>query len=354
MLLKAYNWDNKQNVLEDRLPVTIHDLAKKLNLSITTVSRALDGYSDVSEDTRKRVEAAAREIGYEPSFAARQLRRKRADAIGYILPTSSPRFTDPFYVSFLTGLCDEIAAWNLDLIITSCPPDSEKEKHQYKQWVQSSRVDGIVINRTRLDDWRVDFLEQNNVKFVSLGKGDGKKNYPHIVVQDTSGMEKLVAHLVEKGHRSIAFIGASPDLVVHADRYKGYLNGLEHAQINPMPALICNGDLTEETGYQITHELLKLPEPPTAIIGCNDLTALGALRAAREKGLYIGTELAIAGYDGIPETEFTDPPLTTLYQPTYEIARMLAKMLVSTIEGKKLENPIITLEPQLIIRPSTG
>ena len=336
------------------MTITIHDLAKKLNLSITTVSRALDGYSDVSEETRKRVEAAAREIGYEPSFAARQLRRKRADAIGYILPTSSPRFTDPFYVSFLTGLCDEIASWNLDLIVTSSPPDSEKEKHQYIQWIQGQRVDGIVINRTRMDDWRIDYLIQNDIKFVSLGKDKDATEYPHVDVLDQEGMERLVAHLVEKGHRRIAFIGASPDLALHANRLKGYQNGLEQALIRPEPSFIQNGDLTEESGYRITNELLRLPNKPTAIIGCNDLTALGALRAAKEKGIKIGSELAIAGYDGIAETEFTNPPLTTLFQPTYEIARKMANMLLSIIAGQSPVNPHISIEPELIIRESTG
>lgn len=336
------------------MAVTIHDLAKKLNLSITTVSRALDGYGDVAEETRKRVEETAREIGYEPSFAARQLRRKRADAIGYILPTSSPRFTDPFYVSFLTGLCDEIAASNLDLIITSSPPDSDQEKHQYQQWVQSGRVDGIVINRTRLDDWRINYLKQNRIKFVSLGKGSGDADYPYIEVHDTAGMEKLVNHLVEKGHRRIAFIGASPDLVIHEDRHTGYLNGLKKAKIRTDTSLFRSGDLTEESGYQCSHSLLSLPEPPTAIIGCNDLMALGALRAAKERGLYIGTELAIAGYDGISETKFTDPPLTTLYQPTYEIARKLGNILVSMVKGKKPEESNLIIEPELLVRASTG
>lgn len=336
------------------MTVTIHDLAKKLDLSITTVSRALDGYGDVAEETRKRVERAALEIGYEPSFAARQLRRKRADAIGYILPTSSPRFTDPFYVSFLTGLCDEVASWNLDLIVTSSPPDSEKEKHQYIQWIQGQRVDGIVVNRTRTDDWRINYLIQNKIKFVSLGKGNTPIDYPYVEVRDTAGMEKLVTHLVEKGHRRIAFIGASQDLVLHTNRLNGFQQGLRHAQISLDPSLIKNGDLTEESGYYLAQELLKLPERPTAIIGCNDLTALGVLRAAREKGLYIGSELAIAGFDGIPETEFTNPPLTTLSQPTYEIARKLATMLMSIIAAKPLDNSHISFEPELIIRASTG
>lgn len=336
------------------MPVTIRDLAEKLTLSITTVSRALDGYDDVAEETRKRVIKAAQEMGYEPSYAARQLRRKRTDAIGYILPTSSPSFSDPFYINFLTGLCDEIASQHMDLMVTSCSPDSEKEKHQYRQWVQSRRVDGIVINRTRLRDWRIEFLAQNSIPFVSLGKGETQADYPYVDISDTNGMMQLVTHLVEKGHRRIAFIGAAPELVIHIDRFKGYQQGLRAAGIPFDPALVRQGDLTEEGGYQAAIELIVQPQKPTAIIGCNDLTALGVLRAAKEKGLYIGTELAVAGYDGIKETEYTNPPLTTLYQPTYEIARTLAGMLVKCIEGETLEERCVVIAPKLIIRASTG
>lgn len=336
------------------MPVTIRNLAEKLALSITTVSRALDGYDDVAEETRKRVVKAAEEMGYEPSYAARQLRRKRTDAIGYILPTSSPHFSDPFYINFLTGLCDEVASQHLDLMVNSCPPDSEKEKHQYRQWVQSRRVDGIVINRTRLNDWRIEFLAQNSIPFVSLGKGETAAEFPYVDILDTNGMLQLVTHLVEKGHRRIAFIGATPELVIHADRFKGYQQGLAGAQIPFDPALVLQGDLTEEGGYQAAMELMTRPQKPTAIIGCNDLTALGVLRAAKDKGIYIGTELAIAGYDGIKETEYTNPPITTLYQPTYDIARMLAGMLVKCVEGETLEERCITIAPKLIVRASTG
>jgi LacI family transcriptional regulator len=336
------------------MPVTIRNLAEKLNLSITTVSRALDGYSDVAEETRKRVVETAHAMGYEPSYAARQLRRKRSDAIGYILPSSSPRFSDPFYVNFLTGLCDEAATQKLDLMVTSCPPESEQEKEQYRRWVQSRRVDGIILNRTRVNDWRVGFLQQNKLPFVSLGKDESAAPYPHIDISDTNGVRELVTHLASKGHRRIAFIGAAPNLVIHADRFAGYQQGLEAAHLPFEPALVMHGDLTEESGYRAACQLLALPQPPTAILGINDLTALGILHAAKEKGLYIGTELAIAGYDGITETEYTNPPLTTLYQPTYVIARELTKMLVQLIEGIPQPEKCITVEPTLVIRASTG
>ena len=336
------------------MTVTIRDLAEKLNLSITTVSRALDGYDDVSEGTRKRVIEAAREMGYEPSYAARLLRRKRTDAIGYILPTTSPRFSDPFYVNFLTGLCDEAATQELDLMITSGPPNSEQEKEQYRRWVMSRRVDGVILNRTRVDDWRISYLKENNIPFVTLGKNGSQSRFPYIDIDDTAGVKQLVTHLVRKGHQRIAFIGTSPDLVIHLDRFKGYQFGLEEAQIPLSTDYVEHGDLTETSGYEAALRLLALPNPPTAILGINDLTALGILHAAKEKGLYVGTELAIAGYDGIKETEYTNPPLTTIDQPTYDIAREMVRILVQVIEGKPLEQTCITITPKLIIRASTG
>lgn len=336
------------------MAVTIRDVAEKLHLSITTVSRALDGYQDVAPETRERVVRAAQEMGYEPSSAARQLRRKRSDSIGYILPTSSPQFSDPFYVNFLTGLCDEVASHQRDLLVTSCPPESEKERQMYRQWAQSHRVDGVVINRTRLDDWRIEYLTENKIPFVSLGKGTTEVNYPYIDIEDHAAVKELVIHLAHKGHQRIAFIGASPNLVVQSDRIRGYQDGMDTAGLQIDPALIIEGDLTEAGGYQAALDLLRIVPRPTAIVGCNDLTALGVLRAAKERGIYIGTELAIAGYDGIKETDYTNPPITTIHQPTYEIARQLIRMLVRLIEGQQPEEQVIKIRPELVIRASTG
>lgn len=338
------------------MAVTIRDLAEKLHLSITTVSRALDGYQDVAPETRERVVRAAQEMGYEPSFAARQLRRRRSDAIGYILPTSSPQFSDPFYVNFLTGLCDEVATHHRDLLVTSCPPESEKERKIYRQWAQSHRVDGVVLNRTRLNDWRVDYLTENKIPFVSLGKGAADAVYPYVDIEDSAAIQQLVVHLAKKGHGRIAYIGASPNLVVQSDRFRGYLDGLRAAGMSLDESLVKEGDLTEAGGYQAAHELLNQSPRPTAILGCNDLTALGVLRAAKERGIYIGTELAIAGYDGIKETEYTNPPITTIHQPTYEIARQLIIMLVRLIEGQQLDKDkqVVSVRPELLIRASTG
>jgi len=336
------------------MPVTIRDLARHLNLSITTVSRALDGYDDVSEETRQRVIAAARELGYEPSYAARQLRRRRAGALGYILPSGPSQFSDPYSVHFITGLCDEASTRQVDLVISSAAPGSEQEKRQYRHWVQTRRVDGFVLNRLRIDDWRVEYLTQNRVPFAVVSPVvGGETPMPRVEVQDRRAMEELVAHLIEQGHRRIAYIGGPAYLLLERERQAGYRNGLTRARIARNPQLVVEGDLTEAGGYRAAMALLLLPDPPTALVCCNDLTALGALRAARELQFSIGSELAISGFDGLKETEYTHPPLTTVARPAYDIGRHVCALLHAAVNQPMLEQPVIAIEPQLILRAST-
>lgn len=203
------------------MPVTIRDVAKRLRLSITTVSRALDGYDDVAAKTRQRVIRTAREMGYVPSRAARQLRRRRADAIGYILPTGRQHFTDPFFSEFIAGLGDEATLHNLDLLVSTAPPGRAAERQTYQRWVQGGRVDGIVLNRMRLRDWRAEYLAEDDFPFVAHGHTLLRVDYPYIEVDSRAGFKTLVTHLVERGHRRIAYIGAPRDITLQTERLAG-------------------------------------------------------------------------------------------------------------------------------------
>jgi LacI family transcriptional regulator len=333
--------------------VTIRDLARQLNISITTVSRALDGYSDVAEETRRRVVETARQMGYEPSHAARNLRRRQADALGFILPSNEPRFSDPYYASFLTGLCDEAAHQGFDMVLSSAPPDSPQEEALYHHWVQTRRVDGVVLNRLRLFDWRADYLIANQVPFAVLGPGRLQNGVVGVVVDERGAVAQLVERLAARGHRRIAFIGGPEYLAQHAERLGGYRQGLAAAGLPFDPLLAVPGDLSEERGFQATMGLLALPEPPSAILGCNDLTALGALRAERQCGLTPGVQLAVAGFDGLKETEYTQPPLTTIAQPTYETARQLLAMLADLVRGQPPQPAVRCIQPEILWRAST-
>ncbi len=336
------------------MPVTIHDVARRLKLSITTVSRALDGYDDVAEATRRRVVHMAREMGYVPSRAARQLRRRRADAIGYILPTSAQHFTDPFFSEFIAGLGDEATSHQLDLLVSTAPPGSPAERQIYARWVQGGLVDGIVLSRMRRRDWRAGYLAANNFPFVAHGHTLLRVDYPYIEVDSRAGFARLVQHLVAHGRRRIAYIGAPRSVTLQAERLAGYCDGLAAAGIAVDRALIAEGDLTRTGGYQAAERLLSLAEPPTAVLGANDLTAIGALRAAHERGLIVGQDIAIAGYDGTEDGEHTHPPLTTLRQPIYDTARRLVMMLRARMAGETIAEPQVILQPELILRASTG
>jgi len=336
------------------MSVTIRDVARQLNLSITTVSRALDGYDDVAQETRQRVVAAATELGYAPSHTARQLRRQRADAIGYILPTSGPRFSDPFFSEFIAGLGDEATSHNLDVLVSAAAPDSPAERQLYERWVRSRRVDGIVLSRMRAYDWRVKYLLKSRFPVVALGHTLLSEDAPQIEINARAGFTRLVQHLVERGHHRIAYIGAPPDLTLQVDRLAGYRDGLAAAQIALDPSLIVDGDMTRPGGYQAARRLLAVSQPPTAIIGVNDLTAIGAMRAAHERGLVVGRDIAVTGYDGIEDAEHTQPSLTTIDSSVYDLARQLVKMVCAIIDGVPLAEPRMLLEPEVIVRGSTG
>jgi len=333
---------------------TIRDVAKRLNLSITTVSRALDSYGDVADSTRKLVVATAKEMGYVPNRAARQLRRQRTDTIGYILPADSAGFADPFFSEFIAGLSDEASACRFDLLVSAAPPDGKGEKELYQRWVQGGKVDGIVVNRVRLNDWRLRFLARQNMPHVAMERSLLKLDFVGIEVDSFNGMLKLIAHLVERGYERIAYIGGDPNLKINHDRIRGYQAGLSSAGIESDPELIVHGNMTSEGGYHAAELLFALSASPTAIACINDVTAIGAMHAAREHGMIVGRDIAIAGFDGIADSAHASPPLTTLDQPIYTIARQLANMILTMAVGKTLENKQIKIQPQLLIRSSTG
>jgi LacI family transcriptional regulator len=336
------------------MPITIHDVAKRLNLSITTVSRALDGYEDVSEETRQRVIQVAREMGYAPSRAARQLRRQHAEAIGYILPSTAPRFTDPYFSQFIAGLGDEIAGSNYDLVISTAPPGDLTEEVLYRRWIQSRRVDGMVLARIRKEDWRIRFLAEAGMPFVATARSQDGISFPFIEMDGRAGMASIVKHLVDYGHRSIAYIGASDELTLQEERFAGYQLGLESAGIAYRTELVTIGDMTRRGGYRAAQTLFNQRNLPTAIACVNDLTAVGVMQAASERGLRVGRDLAVTGFDGIDDTESVDPSLTSCIPAVYEIARQLMKLLLELLSGKQLKEEQVLLQPEVIVRESSA
>lgn len=343
------------------MTVTIRDIAKRLNLSVGAVSRALSGYTDIAKDTRERIFAAAREMGYTPNRAARQLRKQTTGmTIGYIMPVDSPRFANSYFSEFIEGLGDETAARHIDLLIATAPPGQEAEQSAYRGWIENSKVDGLILDRLRVQDWRVEYLLNKRVPFATLERPAqpsaglaGEADFPSVEVNSLDGFKRLVAHIAGSGFRRMAFIGGPPALKIQVDRLAGFQAGLGEAGLIFEPALVEEGDLTGASGYVSTKRLLSIPDPPDAILCVNDETAFGALRAVDESSLRTGQDIAVAGFDGVRDARYSNPPLTTLDQPVYSIARQLVCLLTEQISGHSPSRHII-LEPTLLIRASTG
>lgn len=329
----------------------IRDVAKKLKLSITTVSRALDGYDDVAEETRELVIKTARQMGYSPNRAARQLRRQKADTVGFIIPAGVQHFAEPFFTEFIGGLGYELSSRNYDLLVSAV--ESEKDEHEmYRRWASGGKVDGFVLNRIRLNDWRVKFLSKLNVPFATLDHV-GKKHYPSICIDGAEGFVELVGHIHDKGFKRFAFVGGPDDLVQQVERLHWFRAAMKYHHLLLSEKLIKTADLTSTGGYQVAIELLSIPDPPDAILCVNDETALGVLHAAHSMGLEVGSQIAVAGFEGVQDAKHSEPPLTTLDIPVFDVARQLVQMLLDTIDTGSVSEPV-HIKPMLLIRPSTG
>jgi len=333
--------------------VTLKDIARRVGKSITTVSRALNGYDDVNSETKRKIEEVAKEMGYKPNIVAQRLQKQKADTIGFIIPTFGPRFSDPFFSEFLAGVGNKASDLGFDLLVSTQPP-GEKEHEAYSKMMNSRRVDGFIIVRTRSDDNRIKELLKRNFPFTVFGRTEDNNSYPYIDEDGAYGMRLIANHLVKLGHTKIGCISPDPKLMFTSTRIKGLKEGLASHNIHINDSRFKIGDLTQRGGYVQCKELLNEPDPPTAIVACNDLMAFGAISAAQDMGLEVGVDVTITGFDDIPLAEFSHPPLTTVHQPIYKIGGLVCEMLIKIIEGQKLEEEHILLKPTLIIRESSG
>jgi LacI family transcriptional regulator len=334
--------------------VTLKDLATELELSITTVSRALAGYGDVAEATRQRVLRAAAEMGYVPDVTARRLQKGRTDTIGFVIPTSGPRFSDPFFSELLAGIGNEAARHNFDLLVSTRPPNTAQEQVAYQRMAEGHLVDGLLVVRTRVKDSRIAYLAQMGFPFVAFGRSDLKVDFPYVDEDGVRGLELVTQHLIDRGHQRMAFISAPPELMFCTYRQAGLDATLQRNGLTMPAGYRIVSDLTQQGGFKAMNELLELSPPPTAIICCNDLMAMGAITAAQKQGLNVGQDIAITGFDDIPLAEHSNPALTTVRQPIYDIGRQICNLLIRLIQREELAECHILKQPELIVRESSG
>ena len=324
-------------------------ISQALGLSVTTVSRALGGYSDVSTATRSRVEAEAARIGYRPHAGARKLRLGRADAVGLILPTGAGRFDDPFFLRLISGVGPALAEAGLDLLVSAAPP-GDSEMRAYRHMVEGRRVDGFLLARMRERDRRLAFLQAMDVPFVAHGRSDASRPYAFVDTDGTKAVAAATRRLISFGHREIAFIGAAGGLNFSTTREAGWRLALSEAGL--AASLVRHQNATENGGFIATHDLLQSAAAVTAIVCATDRIAVGVLHALTETALRAGRDIAVIGFDDHAFSAHTDPPLTTIAQPVEEAGRRMVGMLVALFGGADPEGLSEIMPTTLIPRGS--
>lgn len=337
-------------VRQDR--VTISDLSRELGLTKGTISRALNGYTDISERTRLRVEKTAERMGYRPLIQAQAIRTGRSQSLGYVIQTGDYDAQKPFLAEFLAGACSAAASegWTLSISEAETLPDLQL---RMRQLVQDRKADGFILPRTWSDDPRVSHLRDLEVPFVLYGRVENPAGCAWYDVKGGAAMRDAVARLSALGHRRIAYIGGGRLYHYEKLRLRGYLSGLEQAGLPFDQRLVLEDVVTLSQGRMAASALMKNDGiRPTALIYAVDAAAKGAWDAAVELGIDIGTDLSVVSYGCAQDNLALKPSLARYEMDIRRAGHQLAHLLIRRIRGELPET--LRVEEDAVYMPGAS
>ena len=330
------------------MSVKIEDISKHLGLSVSTISKALNGYSDVSQRTRDRVFEAQKQLGYHPNGAARSLRRGRTDKIGLLI-NNPIEFLNDYIGDVMSGAALAAERFDQNLVMYT---KEVINPHALRRICRAREVDGLLLIFDP-SEAALDVLTQERTPFVVFGRKSANENVSFISPDNYSGALALTKHLIDQGHQRIGFT-MRPELgLTNTDRFAGYKQALQEAGIELDPDLIVETHSGQRDGYNAMVQLLRLADPPTALFAFYDLMAADALDAAIDYGLSVPDDIAIAGFDGLKLSMRTQPALTTVRQPLGRMGQRAVEMLMARIEDNDVLPAQTTMPVELIVRNST-
>lgn len=325
---------------------TIAQIAQIAGVSVPTVSKVLNGRTDVALQTRERVERIIEEYGFVRNRAARALRKGKTGLVDLILP----RLDDEYFLPILEGVGQVLREAGVRLVLTSTNY-MPAEEVQWIDTVTDHSTDGILL--VLPSDEAIDHLERSGLPFVLIHNQGGQQgNVPSVRITSWEGGFVATQYLISLGHRRIAYIGKTVLARDAIERIAGYRAALDSANLPRDPELECAGNFTEIDGYNATRSLLELAEPPTAIFAGNDRQAAGVYRALHELDIAVPGAISVIGFDNLPYTEIMNPALTTVHAPRLELGRTAATMLLRLINEEPLEMPRMVLPTEFIERQS--
>ncbi|MEV4382963.1 LacI family DNA-binding transcriptional regulator [Streptosporangium sp. NPDC049644] len=324
---------------------TLEKVAARAGVSRATASRVVNGSTRVAPEIREAVNRAVDELGYVPNQAARSLVTQRADSIALVFPEPATRVfsEDPTFSGIIRGVSMEIeeADKQLVLMLTGLAGGYQR----VERYATNGHVDGVIIASMHGTDPLPGVLARRGVPVVCSGRPSVPSSLPYVDMDNVGGAERAVRHLVEQGRRRIATIAGPQDMIAGIDRLNGYRAVLRDSDRRSIVAV---GDFTRESGTSAMRQLLADDPELDAVFVANDLMALGALTALRQAGRQVPGDVAVVGFDDIPAASYTEPPLTTVRQPTVEMGRRLARMVLDLEEKAQ-----VMLPTELVVRGST-
>lgn len=324
---------------------TIKDIAKKVGVSVTTVSRALNGYSDVNQNTRNKIIEAAKELNYTPNAVARTLVTKKSKTIGLIvseLNRSSSK--DNFTFEVLCGINAYTAEADYDMVLFSTDPKKQKNK-SYSQLCMERGVDGAILQGIRTDDpYLIEVLE-SDIPCVLIDIPIQTQSVGYVTTDNSFGAKNAVEHLIELGHRHIGMVNGHEQAFVSKERLKGYKAALLENGLEFDETMVVDGQFFESNAEEVTYKLLIEHPQITALFCSSDLMAFGAIKAAQRLNLSVPRDLSVVGYDDIILASYVRPRLTTVAQDKYLMGYKAAEMLISMLnEDKKGHTCVLPTE----------
>lgn len=332
--------------------VTVKDIANRLNLHYTTVSKALSGHPDISTETKGRVISLAKALDYHPNSIAKSLKNQESSTLGVIVPS----IKNDFFSSVISGIEEMAYGREFNIVVCQSNENSEREAIHVRTLI-SNRVAGVLVSvaQTTTSGAHFKALQKQGIPLVFFDRVCEDIESDKVVVDDYGGAVKAVRHLVQSGYKRIAHIAGPKNTSIGRDRCRGYVDELKRNGIAIRHEMIIYGGLQEDYGAKAMRRLLSNHKMPDAIFAVNDPVALGAYHEIKRKGLNIPRDIALVGFGNNTLSSYLDPPLTTVLQSPYELGKAAASMLL-----KRLENPeheiaprVEVIKTELIIRKST-
>ena len=313
---------------------------------MATVSKVINERYGVSAATLAKVRAVIEELGYEASLVAQSLRNHRTNVIGILVAD-----LEPFSTELLKGAADAIRGSGFELVVYSAGQRCDDPQRWEKRYL--SRLSGTLVDGAVLVTPAVSLEAVPGTPVVAVDPHTGPSHLPTVDSDNLRGAQLATEHLLELGHRRIAFLAGRPDLQSAELRKTGYLRALEAAGVPADESLIRTGGYDPEISAASAHELLTSPDRPSAVFAANDISAIATVGAARELGLSVPDDLSVVGFDNVPESALCSPPLTTVDQSIQEMGYQAITMLIALINGDEVERTHVTLDTGLVVRRST-